>query len=353
VSEEAPEADRHPHAPHPRHAPRLHGQEAAERAVLDAWNGGRPPHAWLLAGPRGVGKATLAWRIARFLLTDPPRPAASLEATRGHPALPRIAALAEPTLLLLRRPWDGRRLATQITVEEARRLPAFLALSAADGGARVVIVDAADDLNRNAANALLKTLEEPPPRTTLLLVSHAPARLLPTIRSRCRTLRMGPLDPPSLAAAVEQAGGDAPAPGLALLAEGSAGAALTLAEAEGLETYAALADLLGHAPMDRARALAFVEPASRPDRIDTTLEMLGRLMHRAARAGALGPPEEAVPGEAAVLARLAPDAHAARGWAEAAGEIAARAAHGRAVNVDPGALLWDALARAERQAREA
>jgi DNA polymerase-3 subunit delta' len=353
MSEEAPEADRHPHAPHPRHAPRLLGQEAAERAVLDAWNGGRPHHAWLLAGPRGVGKATLAWRVARFLLSDPPRPAATLDPPPGHPALPRIGALGEPNLLLLRRPWTGKRHATQITVEEARRLPAFLALASTDGARRVVIVDAADELNPSAANALLKTLEEPPAGTTLLLVSHAPARLLPTIRSRCRTLRVGPLAPDALAAAVAQAGGTAPEPGLALLAEGSVGAALTLAEAQGMETYAALVALLGRAPMDRAAALAFVDGAARPDRIDTSLEMLGRLMHRAARAGVLGPPPEAVPGEAATLARLAPHARAARGWAEAAAELGARAAHARAVNVDPGALLWDALARAEARAREA
>jgi DNA polymerase III subunit delta' len=163
-------------------------------------------HAWLISGPKGVGKATLAWKIARFLLAEAPAdaglfgappPPATLDLPHDHPIVRRTTALSESRLCLVRRGWDekAKRLKSEITVDEARRLKSFLSLSAADGGRRVILVDAVDEMNTNAANALLKILEEPPARTTLLLVSHQPARLLPTIRSRCRDLRCATLAP--------------------------------------------------------------------------------------------------------------------------------------------------------------
>ena len=217
--EAAPEADRAPGAPHPRETLRLFGQDKAETAFLDAFNSGRQHHAWLLTGPKGVGKATLAWRIARFLLATPasdadalfaaPAPT-SLDIPPDHPVAHHIHAMAEPRLFLLRRPWDAKsgKLKTVITVDETRKLHPFFGMSAVDGGRRVVIVDAADDMNTSAANALLKMLEEPPAGATLLLVSHQPSRLLPTIRSRCRTLSMATLGPEDMHQALAQADTD-------------------------------------------------------------------------------------------------------------------------------------------------
>ena len=233
-------------------------------------------HAWLLTGPKGVGKATLAWRAARFLLATPPAsdtslfgaspPADSLDIAPDHPVARRIAALSEPGLLPIRRPWDTekKRFKTQITVDEVRRLNGFFGLSAAEGGHRVVIVDSADEMNTAAANALLKVLEEPPRDSVLFLVSHRPARLLPTIRSRCRELRLGTLSSDALADAVTQAGGTAESSrALAELSGGSVGEALRLAALDGPGIYAAVVDLISGAPsMDRQKALAIAEKAA-------------------------------------------------------------------------------------------
>ncbi|MFN6979639.1 MAG: DNA polymerase III subunit delta', partial [Gemmobacter sp.] len=274
MSDEAPEADRAPGAPHPRDTARLYGQTAAEAAFLGAWTAGRMHHAWLLSGPRGVGKATLAWRLVRFLLAAPeddgglfaPPPPASLDIPDAHPVARRMRAMAEPRLFLLRRPWDdqAKRPRAVIPVDEVRRMQGFLRLSAADGGRRAVIVDAAEDMNPEAANAMLKLLEEPPRGVTFLMVSHQPMRLLPTIRSRCRALACAPLAPDALAAALAQAGVDPgdEAEALAELSGGSAGEAIRIVEGGGVALYAALVRLFSARPQaDRGAALALAEAA--------------------------------------------------------------------------------------------
>ncbi|QGX98903.1 DNA polymerase III subunit delta' [Roseovarius faecimaris] len=371
MSDTAPEPDRVEGAPHPRETLQLYGQDAAQAAFLDAYNTGRLHHGWLLTGPRGVGKATLAWRIARFLLATPeaqegglfgdapPRPT-SLDISPDHPVARRIAAGSDPGLHLLRRGGAGTterdrqknfeegKFSAFIRVDEIRELARFIHLSAVDAGRRVVIVDAADEMNTAAANALLKMLEEPPERTTLLLVSHQPARLLPTIRSRCRALRLAPLSPPDLNAALVQAGvGDALPDALAELAAGSVGNALRLTHQGGLALYQELLAILASLPrLDRPRALKLADAVSArgagemPDLLFTLTDLA---LARLARSGATGTPPavEAAPGEAATFARLAPDAHTARKWADLAQQITARARQGRAVNLDPAALVLD------------
>ncbi|MGX0975937.1 DNA polymerase-3 subunit delta' [Roseovarius sp. MBR-51] len=365
-----PEPDRVEGAPHPRETERLFGQAAAEAEFLDAFNTGRLHHGWLITGPRGVGKATLAWRIARFLLATPlvqeeglfgaPPPPATLDVAPDHPVSRRLLALSDPGLFLLRRgPTDkGDRLAAEIRVSEVRRLGNFFALSAADGGRRVVIVDAADDLNTQAANAILKMLEEPPARTVLLLISHQPSALLPTIRSRCRTLRLAPLGPQEIAQALEQAGiapeGDPAA--LAELSGGSVGAAVRLLNLGGLKLYSELVGLMESLPrLDRPRALRLAEAAATrgaEERLDLLFSLTDLLLARLARAGATGhaPRAEAAPGESALLARLAPNARKGRDWADCAEAIGARARHGRAVNLDPASLVLDTVFRIQQTA---
>lgn len=357
-SDAPPGPDRIEGAPHPHETEALFGHDAAESEFLSAFRAGRLHSGWLIAGPQGVGKATLAYRIAAFLLADPAGDAASLTVPPDDPDLRLIRQGAHPRLFVLRRApqekGDGFR--AQITVEEARRLRGFFQLSATDGGRRVVIVDAADEMNMNAANALLKLLEEPPPLSTLLLVAHRPAALLPTIRSRCRTLRLSPLAPDDLSQALGPIlPVDAVTPALAELAGGSAGRAVTLALAGGDRVYGELVSLLGTLPrLDRAAAARLAESCSGRTaavRFGQVLDMADLLLARIARAGVLGPPpHEAAPGEAALLARLAPHDAAARIWADLQQELAGSTRFGRAVNLDPASLILDMLVRIEKTA---
>lgn len=371
-----PEPDRVEGAPHPRETLRLYGHDAAETAFLEAFNAGRLHHGWLLGGPRGVGKATLAWRMARFLLAtpDPKRgagddgglfgapppapPPQTLDIAPDHPVARRLLARSESRLFVLRRGTNdrGSALSQDIRVDEVRALRNFLNLSAADGGRRVAIVDAADELNTAAANALLKLLEEPPARVTLLLVSHRPAQLLPTIRSRCRMLRLGRLDSADMADALRGAGVEVADPAaLAELADGSVGEAIRLAALDGQQLYARLVALFDSLPrLDRPAALALAEVAGArgaDQRFDLMLGLIDLFLARLARFGATGiAPPEAAPGEAALLARLAPDAAAARAWAEVAQTLGLRARRGRAVNLDPAALLLDMVLKIDATA---
>jgi DNA polymerase-3 subunit delta' len=249
----------------PRRTMELSGHQAAERVLLDSWNSGRMPHAWLLAGPRGIGKATLAYRVARFALSqqagqgaglfgDAPMAADSLAIDPEHRVRAQINAGGHPDMLTIERSINPKtkKLRSEIVVEDVKRLSSFLSLTTSAGEWRVVIVDAADEMNRNAANALLKGLEEPPASTLFLLVSHAPGRLLPTIRSRCRMLNLSPLPEPTVIELLTRHAPELPAVdalALARLAEGSIGEALALAEAGGLELYREMVGLF--AQLDR------------------------------------------------------------------------------------------------------
>lgn len=368
-----PEPDRVAGAPHPRETQTLFGQDTAEQDFLTAFSAHRLHHGWLITGPKGVGKATLAWRIARFLLTvpadnlgdmftDQPLPHTTLNVGPDHPVAHRIRALSEPGVFLVRRGWAGStdsardksrqegKFAAEIRVDEIRGLTGYLHMSAADGGRRVVIVDSADEMNVNAANALLKMLEEPPARTTMLLISHQPSRLLPTIRSRCRELRLQPLVPTDMQLALTQAGAEASqSPALAELCAGSVGEALRITALNGLAIYGELVAIFSTQPgYDRQRALKLAEAAvgrGSEDRFDLLLTLIDIFITRIARTGATGQPPtiEIAQGEANLLLRLAPNMQKARAWADLAQQITQRTRHGKAVNLDPAALVLDTV----------
>lgn len=200
---EIPEIDRVSGAPHPREMLSLIGHEGVEQEFLDLYNAGRLHHAIMLVGPEGIGKATFAYRVARFLMAeekgdgffDDPAPATTLDVPADHRAAHLIANNAHPDMAVLKRRYDSstKKFRTEIGVADMRETLHLLEKTPAFGGWRIVIVDAADDLNASSANALLKTLEEPPAKTLFLLICHQPQKMLPTIRSRCRKLVFAPL----------------------------------------------------------------------------------------------------------------------------------------------------------------
>lgn len=354
------EADRVEGAPHPRDTVTLFGQGTAEAAFLKAHTDGRLHHGWLITGPRGIGKATLAYRLARFLLAEEPGgglfgPPETLDVSADHPVAHRIAAGSEPGLLPIRREVDEKtgRLRAQIVVDDVRKLRDFFGLSATEGGRRIVIVDAADDMNTNAANALLKLLEEPPKGAMLFLISHQPSRLLPTIRSRCRELKLLPLGAEDMARALAQADGPADdSLALAQLSGGSVGEAIRVMSGGGLALYAEVLSLFSQLPRlprpELRRLCDSVGGKQAEARFDLLVRLFDLALSRMARLGATGLAlPEAAKGEAQIMARLSPDVQTARLWAELAAELGARARAARAVNLDPGALVLDMFLRLE------
>ena len=252
--------------PHPRETLTLHGHVEAEHAFLDAYRGGRMPHAWLIGGARGIGKATLAYRMARFVFAhpDPAMPAVqnaeSLALPADDPAVRRVAAQGHSDLLALERVEDDKgKMSTVIPVDMVRKTIGFFGSTAGEGGWRVCIVDSADELNAAGANALLKILEEPPAKCLLLVVSHAPGRLLPTIRSRCRRLALRPLSPEdvarSLADALRRDAGESDIKAAATASDGSVARALDLLGGTALKVREQVNTLLGALPAVNPRDL--------------------------------------------------------------------------------------------------
>ncbi len=306
--------------PAPRRNPELVGHETAEKTLIEAYLSNRLHHAWLITGARGIGKATLAYRFARFLLAgggdkdlfaETPQ---TLYVSPDHPVFKRVASGGHADLLTVERSFDEKRgrMRDQIIVEDVRAVGAFLSLTPAEGGWRFVVIDGAEEMNRHAANAALKALEEPPQRTVLLLVSNAPGRLLPTIRSRCRRLALKPLAQRDVAALLADMRPDLGADevtALAKISEGSAGRALRLAGEGGLDLYRELVRLLASLPeLDIAAVHGIGERLARPSGeagYRTFTELMRWWLARLVRGGALGiVPESVVPGENALIGRL-------------------------------------------------
>jgi DNA polymerase-3 subunit delta' len=311
--------------PEPRANPDLVGHEGAAGALEAAARAGRLHHAWLLAGPPGVGKATLGFRFARWLLAGQPAPEAGqppLHLAAGHPVFRRVAAGTHADLITLQpNTGDGGRKEV-LRTEDARRAVHFLTHTPAEGGWRVVLIDEAERADRaEFQNILLKTLEEPPRRAVLLLATHQPDRLLPTIRSRCRRLDLFPLETAELERLLARAlPARAPADRatLARIAEGSPGQALALAEGEGLAMQAEVERALAALPAMEGRTLHEVADAvtGRGRDLEAFVTFMALLRHAVA---------------AAVR-------RAGRGEAEAPGWVAARP-------LAEWAGLWDKLGR--------
>ncbi|MDP3327747.1 DNA polymerase III subunit delta', partial [Parvibaculum sp.] len=350
--------------------------------LFDAFMSGRMQHAWLLTGPKGIGKATLAYRMAKFALhygtPEAARAAGArdLSVPESAAAFHQVAANSHPNLLAVRRPHDDKtkKLKTVIPVDEVRRIGHFFGLTATERGAwRVVIIDSADEMNVNSANALLKALEEPPPNGLFLVLSHQPGQLLPTIRSRCRMLRLTPLAERDIVAMMEPAERYAEVRGkearrkfaatpaaerapIAQLAEGSAGRALSIAAGGGLGLYKELAGLLVGLPrLDVAGVHAFADKAGRKgadDAYETMIELLTHWLQRLVRRGAgLDPGPDIVAGEGAAMARLAAGGSLDR-WVEVWEKISQFTARGEALNTDRKLVILNVFSMLEAAASE-
>ncbi len=314
--------------PHPREVFDYAGGDMAEADFLGALARGRLHHAWLLTGPEGGGKATFAYRAARRLLgAKPAREEGGLDSHPDDPVSRQIIARANPDLLVLQRDPEDGKTRKGIPVDEARALPEFFAKSPARAAYRVAIIDAADDLNVNAANAVLKTLEEPPTRGVLLLVAHSPGALLATLRSRCRHLR---IDPPAPEAArtwvMERAGvGAAEADRLLAMARGAPGRAWRLAREGALALDELAADTIRRLPAtDQAAMLALADSfrgAAGQDRFALFFERLADHVHALA-----------LHNQSASLAKV---------W----GELVDMPRQAEAVNLDRADVLFTALSR--------
>jgi DNA polymerase III subunit delta' len=329
-----PQADGAPGMVAPRANPDLVGHESAEREFRRLDEAGRLPHAILLSGRRGIGKATLAFRLARFLLAKSVGSSADILGDVVESGLAidpesgvfhRVASGGHADLLTVERAYDPRRrrLRSEIVVEDTRAIAGFFRLTAAEEGWRIVVVDGAEEMNRNAANALLKILEEPPRRALLMLVSHSPGRLLPTIRSRCRRFPLTALARPVVMRLLGQYRPElamSEAEAVAELADGSIGRAIELADAGGLVLYRSLLDLLSQIPrVDIAQLYAFADKLARPEAEDAyrageelLSQFLARTAARAARRQLEG--DGLIAGEREVMQRLAARADPAR-WA--------------------------------------
>jgi DNA polymerase-3 subunit delta' len=303
------EGDRLAGAPHPRDTRNLYGHAEAEATILAAWKQKRLPHAILIGGPEGIGKATLAYRIARFVLARSPASiedaSATLDVDPEHLVSKQIAAQSHPDLLVLHRLYndDTKKLRTEIRVDDVRRTVSFFGSTSAYGGYRICIVDSAEELNRNGANALLKILEEPPPFSLLLIVSHSPGRLLPTIRSRCRRILLRPLaEPDTIRAAQDVAAENEEIPGdqivdAARASGGSVRHALELLLGESMEVRTLTTGLLTQLPAVDGEGLHVLgDRIRRNEELTIFAETVGDWLARAATASGEPP---------ARLARLA------------------------------------------------
>ena len=261
VVEALPESDRFGEAPHPRDTMGLVGQAPAEASLLESYRTGRLAQAWLIGGREGIGKATLAWRMTKFLLGNPdPRlpsvqRATDLSVDPDSPAVRRVHSLSHGDVGLLRRSWNEKtkKHFTEIRIDDVRDVLDLFRQASGEGGWRVAIVDCAEDLNRSSANALLKMIEEPPPRSLFLIVAHKPAQVLPTIRSRCRRLLLEPLTDAEVAEAVRGTGAvtgqqTSEIAAAAAKAGGSVREALRLLDGGGLELTRRLEGLFSRLP---------------------------------------------------------------------------------------------------------
>ena len=361
--------------PHPKVTKNLFGHQSAEQEFINCYKSGKLHHGWLITGSKGIGKATFAWKVAKFLLTQSINDQeengllgiygnknSDIDENPNRSITARILAESEPRLAVIRKSYDEKRktFRSSIRVDEVRQLKSFFSLSVADGGCRVAIIDCADDLNVNAANALLKTLEEPPKNTVFLLISHNAQSLLPTIKSRCRELRLTRLSDSDLISALKQLNLTIPEHNseiYSLLGSGSVGNSIRLLEHDGASLYRTLLSFLNQLPnlngFELEKFITTFLGNKNKSRLELFIELLNMAIARISKAGIMGNSysHQLLKDEIEIFEKLCPTPNIARKWAELAQKQSEKLKHGLAVNLDPGSLILDTFFQIEDCAR--
>ncbi len=353
---------------HPRSSVDLIGHQSACKRLFEAYVSGKMPHAWIISGEAGIGKATLAYRLARFIFKYPDistiKPGMSgLHVDVDDPVFRRVNAGAHADLLVLRREFNDKRkkLFTEIRAGDVRRTGRFFSQSASEGGWRICILDTADEMSLTAANALLKILEEPPRQALFLILSNTPHRLLPTIRSRCCKLSLAPLGEEDVRAVFEKHIADEYRPAdadmavLARLSNGSPGRAIRLALSDGAAAYRNIHGFMNALPgLDLVAAHALASDlggAGRITQFNIFFDLLEDWIHAMVQGGLGMGGDEIIGGEGDIIRRLAPPESLAH-WSTLWEKVNLSLARARALNLDRKQLVLDTLFSLQETARK-
>ena len=357
-------------APHPMLANEIIGHSSQKLSFLSSFASNRLPQCWLLAGDMGIGKASFAWLIAKFLLTTKYQPAdlkidlsktninSILEPQSGS-TLNRIISGSEQRVYIVRRGYNEKRKAffKNISIEDVRKLQSYCSLSIADGGKRIIIIDTADDLNKSSSNALLKLLEEPPKNTIFLLISHQPNHLLPTIKSRCQKLSFSNLDQTDLGAVLTAIGckiEPSDEVSLSILSKGSAGAACRLINSNCINLYRDILNIASSLPnLNTNKILQLSQnyfAKAKPSEFEIFIEMMQHFFSRLCKTGVMQKPvlPSVTDNEAKIMKSLCPNLNSARLWSEAANISLAKLNKGYLLNIDIESLILDAFIYLEK-----
>ena len=357
-------------APHPMLANEIIGHSSQKLSFLSSFASNRLPQCWLLAGDMGIGKASFAWLIAKFLLTTKYQPAdlkidlnesninSILEPQSGS-TLNRIISGSEQRVYIVRRGYNEKRKAffKNISIEDIRKLQSYCSLSIADGGKRIIIIDTADDLNKSSSNALLKLLEEPPKNTIFLLISHQPNLLVPTIKSRCQKLSFSNLDQTDLGAVLTAIGckiEPSDEVSLSILSKGSAGAACRLINSNCINLYSDILNISSSLPnLNTNKILQMSQnyfAKAKPGEFEIFLEMMQHFFSRLCKTGAMQKPllPSLTENEAKIMKNLCPNLKSAHLWSEAANITLTKLNKGYLLNIDIESLILDAFIYLEK-----
>lgn len=357
-------------APHPMLANEIIGHSSQKLSFLSSFASNRLPQCWLLAGDMGIGKASFAWLIAKFLLTTKYQPAdlkndlnesninSILEPQSGS-ILNRIISGSEQRVYIVRRGYNEKRKTffKNISIEDVRKLQSYCSLSIADGGKRIIIIDTADDLNKSSSNALLKLLEEPPKNTIFLLISHQPNLLVPTLKSRCQKLSFSNLDQTDLGAVLTAIGckiEPSDQVSLSILSKGSAGAACRLLNSNCINLYSDILNISSSLPnLNTNKILQLSQnyfAKAKPGEFEIFLEMMQHFFSRLCKTGAMQKPvlPSVTENEAKIMKNLCPNLKSAHLWSEAANITLTKLNKGYLLNIDIESLILDAFIYLEK-----